>query len=175
MPVTIVGVGPAGHNATIDIGIVTDFWMPITSAVALGAPPRTLERRPEEAGFLVKARLRDGVTVAQARAAMRILGARLAAEYPSEDPGKGIMVFAATNVRVHPQLDGVLRWIATVNPMSVMVSAIRELFGNPVAPVANPSWPLEHAVFTAFVYCGVLLAIAVPMCLRRYRARTVDS
>jgi ABC-2 type transport system permease protein len=72
-------------------------------------------------------------------------------------------------------LPTVLRWIATLNPMSVMVSAIRELFGNPVAPVANPSWPLEHAVFTAFVYCGILLAIAVPMCLRRYRARTVDS
>jgi ABC-type multidrug transport system permease subunit len=72
-------------------------------------------------------------------------------------------------------LPTVLRWIATWNPMSVMVSAIRELFGNPVAPVANPSWPLAHPVFTAFVYCGILLAIAVPMCLRRYRARTIDS
>lgn len=68
-----------------------------------------------------------------------------------------------------------LEWFATWNPMSVMVSAIRELFGNPTAPVSNPSWPLEHPVFTAFVYCGLLLAIAVPMCLRRYRARTVDS
>ena len=72
-------------------------------------------------------------------------------------------------------LPTVLRWIATWNPMSVMVSAIRELFGNPVAPVSNPSWPLEHPIFTAFVYCGILLAIAVPMCLRRYRARTIDS
>jgi predicted permease len=114
VPVTIVGVGPAGHNATINIGVVTDFWMPITSVVTLGAPPRTLERRPEEAGFLVKARLRDGVTVAQAQAAMRILGARLATEYPNEDPGKGITVFASSDVRVHPQLDGVLRWLATV-------------------------------------------------------------
>jgi predicted permease len=114
VPVTIVGVGPAGHRGTIDVGIVTDFWLPISSVVALGAPPRTLERRPEEAGFFVKARLRDGVTVAQARAAMRVLGSRLAAEYPKEDPGKGIAVFATRDVRVHPQMDAVLGWAASV-------------------------------------------------------------
>ena len=32
VPVTIVGVGPAGHSGTINIGIVTDFWLPISSA-----------------------------------------------------------------------------------------------------------------------------------------------
>ncbi|MEO8678761.1 MAG: ADOP family duplicated permease [Vicinamibacterales bacterium] len=114
VPVTIVGVGPAGHNGTINIGLVTGFWMPISSALALGAPPRTLERRPEEAGFFVKARLRDGVTVSQAQAAMRILGTRLASEYPKEDPGKGITVFASSDVRVHPQMDGLLRWFASL-------------------------------------------------------------
>ena len=58
--------------------------------------------------FFVKARLRDGVTVAQARAAMDILGCRLAADYPNEDPGKGITVMASSDVRVHPQMDGLL-------------------------------------------------------------------
>ena len=109
VPVTIVGVGPAGHRGTINIGIVTDFWLPISSLPALGAPPRSLERRPDEAAFFVKARLRDGVTVAQAQAAMGILGTRLAAEYPKEDPGKGIAVFASSDVRIHPQMDGLLR------------------------------------------------------------------
>ena len=114
VPVTIVGVGPAGHRGTINIGIVTDFWLPISSLPALGAPPRTLERRPEEAAFFVKARLRDGVTVAQAQAAMRILGTRLASEYPKEDPGKGIAVFASSDVRIHPQMDGLLRAVASL-------------------------------------------------------------
>jgi putative ABC transport system permease protein len=114
LPVTIVGVGPAGHNGTINTGIVTDFWLPISSLPALGAPPRVLDRRPDEAAFLVKARLRDGVTVAQAQAAMSILGGRLAAEYPKEDPGKGIAVFASSAVRIHPQLDGVLAPFASV-------------------------------------------------------------
>ena len=49
VPVTIVGVGPVGHNGTINIGIVTDFWLPISSLTAFGAPPRTLDRRPGEA------------------------------------------------------------------------------------------------------------------------------
>ena len=114
VPVTIVGIGPAGLNGTMNIGIVTDFWLPISSLPALGAPPRALERRPDEAAFLVKARLRDGVTVAQAQAAMRILATRLASEYPKEDPGKGISVFASSDVRVHPQMDAALRWSASV-------------------------------------------------------------
>jgi putative ABC transport system permease protein len=112
VPVTIVGVGPAGHNGTLNIGIVTDFWLPISSLATLGAPPRALERRPDEAAFLVKARLRDGITIAQAQAAMRILGTRLASEYPTEDPGKGISVIATSDVRVHPQIDAALRGIA---------------------------------------------------------------
>ena len=112
--VTIVGVGPVDHAGTVNIGIVTDFWLPISSLPALGASPRTLERRPQEAGFFVKARLRDGVTVAQAQAAMDVLGTRLATEYPDEDPGQGISVFASSDVRIHPQMDGLLRAAASV-------------------------------------------------------------
>jgi len=114
VPVTIVGVGPAGHRGTINIGLVTDFWLPISSVLAFGAPPGSLDRRPQEAPFLVKARLRNGVTVAQARAAMGILGNRLASEYPKEDPGKGIAVFASRDVRIHPQMDAVLAAAASV-------------------------------------------------------------
>ena len=58
VPVRIVGVGPAGHNGTFNIGMVTDFWLPIASLEALGMPG-ALERRPNESIFLVKARLRE--------------------------------------------------------------------------------------------------------------------
>jgi predicted permease len=113
VPVTIVGVGPAGHRSTINLSIVTDFWLPVSSLPAFGAP-RALERNPDEAAFLVKARLSDGVTVAQAQAAMNILSARLATEYPKEDPGKGITVLASSDVRIHPQIDGLLEAIASL-------------------------------------------------------------
>jgi hypothetical protein len=113
VPVTIVGVGPVGHNGTLNTGIVTDFWLPIASLEAFGMAD-VLERRPNESIFLVKARLRNGVTVAQAQAAMDILGRRLAAEYPNEDPGKGIRVFASKDIWVHPQLDGPISATASI-------------------------------------------------------------
>ena len=114
VPVTIVGIGPVGHNGTINIGLVIDFWLPIASLPATGGPPRAFDRKPAEAPFFVKARLRDGVTVAQAQSAMDNLGAFLAAEYPNEDPGKGITVRASSRVRVHPMMDVPLTALASV-------------------------------------------------------------
>ncbi|MGZ4784340.1 MAG: ABC transporter permease [Acidimicrobiales bacterium] len=67
-----------------------------------------------------------------------------------------------------------LQYVAAWNPISVMVGAIRELFGNPSLPVTVHSFPLEHPVPAAFAYCLVLLAITVPASLRRYKARTSD-
>jgi putative ABC transport system permease protein len=114
VPVTIVGVGPAGYASTFNTGLVTDFWLPIHAIAAFDRSTRMLDRRPAEAAFFVKARLRDGIAVAQAQAAMNVLGQRLAAEYPKEDPGKGITVYATRDVRVHPQLDAALRGVAMV-------------------------------------------------------------
>ena len=71
-------------------------------------------------------------------------------------------------------LPSALQWVAAWNPISVVVSAVRELFGNPVAPVVRHTWPLDHPVAAAFAYCTLILALAVPAALRRYRARTTD-
>ncbi|MNC94347.1 hypothetical protein D3C83_111780 [compost metagenome] len=57
--------------------------------------------------------------------------------------------------------------------MSVLVAAVRELFGNPTQ-LDDPSWPLQHAEPLAFVFCVVLLAAVVPLALRAYRIRTRD-
>ena len=105
VPVTIIGVGPAGHTGTLNIGIVTDSGCQSPRSARSGWPT-VLVRRPNESIFLVKARLKPGVTVAQAQAAMDTLGRRLAAEYPQEDPGRGISVIASKDVWIHPQLDG---------------------------------------------------------------------
>ena len=110
LPTTIIGVGPAGYRSTFDIGLVTDFWLPIAS----GLGPLTSVRRATEAPFFVRARLRDGVTGAQAQAAMDVLGRRLAAEYPDEDPGTGISVYATDDVRIHPQVDTFLFALASL-------------------------------------------------------------
>jgi hypothetical protein len=33
---------------------------------------------------------------------------------------------------------------------------------------------MQHPVAAAALYCGLLLAVAVPLALRRYRSRTTD-
>jgi ABC-type multidrug transport system permease subunit len=71
-------------------------------------------------------------------------------------------------------LPSVLRHIAEWNPVSVLVAGVRELFGNSVGQVGARPWPLQHAVPLAFVSCAVLLALSVPLSLRRYRSRTID-
>jgi ABC-2 type transport system permease protein len=71
-------------------------------------------------------------------------------------------------------LPSVLQAIAEWNPVSVMVAAVRELFGNPVPAIDDPSWPLQHAVPLAFLFCVVLLGAVVPLALRAYRIRTRD-
>jgi hypothetical protein len=69
---TIVGVAPEGYGGTLNVGVFTDFWLPAQSALGPIATVRAIE-----APFHAKARLRDGVTVAQAQAAMDGLGRRL--------------------------------------------------------------------------------------------------
>ncbi len=71
-------------------------------------------------------------------------------------------------------LPNVLQWIASVNPVSVVVAAVRTLFGNPLSPIAKDIWPMEHPVAAAWLYSLGVLAIAVPMALRRYKVRTTD-
>lgn len=71
-------------------------------------------------------------------------------------------------------LPNVLQWIVSVNPVSVMVAAVRTLFGNPLSPIAKEIWPMMHPVAAAWIYCIVLLFIAVPLALRRYKVRTSD-
>jgi ABC transporter DrrB family efflux protein len=67
-----------------------------------------------------------------------------------------------------------LQWVASWNPISAMVAAVRELFGNPAAPIAKDVWPMQHPVAAATIYCTLLLAAAVPLALHRFRTRTTD-
>ena len=67
-----------------------------------------------------------------------------------------------------------LRTVAEWNPVSAMVAAVRTLFGNPTAIPGDAAWPLQHPVPSALAWCAVLLALTVPLTLRRFRARTTS-
>ena len=111
-PVTIIGVGPANHRGIVDVGLGTDLWLPVTALPVISQNPAARAASTIYVPLFVKARLREGVTVAQARAAMDLLGRRFEAEHPDDFRrsgefalGPGMTVVASTDVRIHPQAD----------------------------------------------------------------------
>lgn len=103
-PVTVIGVGPQGLSGSYG-ALVTDFWLSI-SATPVGGSFRVanLDRR-EDHWYDVKARLAAGVSVAHAQSAMDALATRMGELYPELDRGRGITVFPASAVRLHPTAD----------------------------------------------------------------------
>jgi ABC-2 type transport system permease protein len=68
------------------------------------------------------------------------------------------------------KLPAVFRAIAEWNPMSALVGATRELFGN-TSEVMQPAsaWPLENPIAASLLWVVVILAIFVPLSVRQYR------
>jgi predicted permease len=107
-PVTVVGIGPRAYNGIVK-GSAVDFWLPLA---ALGPvfgsfAAQTLER-PQDHWFTIRARLRDGVTIAQARAAMVGVSNELGSRFAGLDQKRRISVLSANDVRIHPSLDPAL-------------------------------------------------------------------
>ena len=63
-----------------------------------------------------------------------------------------------------------LQYFAEWNPVSTMVAACRELFGlqNQFGATAG-SFPSEHPLVTSLFYMVLIMAIFVPLSLRKYR------
>jgi ABC-2 type transport system permease protein len=73
-----------------------------------------------------------------------------------------------SNVFVAPDtMPGWLGTLAEWNPLSAAVAATRELFGNP--GWSGESWIAQHSGLMAVVWPLVLLAVFVPLSVRRYR------
>ena len=71
---TIIGVMPEGMQFPFDM----ELWMPA------GSLPPAITQQPRQArGYLAIGRLADGVTVEQARAELKGIGAKLAQAYPA--------------------------------------------------------------------------------------------
>lgn len=66
-------------------------------------------------------------------------------------------------------MPGWLRTIADWNPVSALVVACRQLFGNPGGAGGAVAWPLRHAVLASAGWSLLLLAVFVPLATWRYR------
>ncbi|HEX2073915.1 MAG TPA: ABC transporter permease [Geodermatophilus sp.] len=80
------------------------------------------------------------------------------------------MTFIANTFVPTNNFPSVLKVIADWNPVSAVVQAARELFGN-TAPIlqASDAWSLQHPVLYTLIWVGILLAVFVPLAVRIYR------
>lgn len=61
-------------------------------------------------------------------------------------------------------------WLAPIaewNPLSAVVTATRDLFGNQSLP--SDAWPAENALFLALIVPTVVIVVCVPLAVRRFR------
>jgi ABC transporter DrrB family efflux protein len=68
-------------------------------------------------------------------------------------------------------------WLATIaewNPISALVQATRDLWGNGEPATAGSAWPLHHPVLTTVVWAVVLTAVFAPLALRAFAQRSRD-
>jgi ABC transporter DrrB family efflux protein len=70
------------------------------------------------------------------------------------------------------RMGSVLRAIAEWNPISSLVQAIRELWGNTPAAAPDAALPLQHPVLATLVWTLALTAVLAPLSLRAFRNRT---
>lgn len=61
-----------------------------------------------------------------------------------------------------------LRTVADWNPISAMVAACRQLFGDPASP--SNAWPLTHPVIAATAWSVLILAVFATLSIQRYQA-----
>ncbi|WAU80637.1 ABC transporter permease [Streptomyces sp. Qhu-G9] len=60
-----------------------------------------------------------------------------------------------------------LRTLAEWNPISAVSTALRDLFGNAPVP-SDGAWPVTHPVAGSLAWCAVLIAVFMPLAVRRY-------
>jgi putative ABC transport system permease protein len=115
----IVGVMP--KDASLTRSSVTDVWIPLASAVGPFGEVRGVHN------IFVVARLKDGVTLAQAQSAMDVISTRLEKQYPDDNKGRGALV--------EPVLDSMVRdarprlWVLSAAVLAVLLIACINVAG----------------------------------------------
>jgi predicted permease len=106
-PYTVIGVAPAQWKGMYP-ALEADLYVPMMMINQLqGGNIDRLTRRGSRSMF-VKAKLREGVSVTQAGAALDVISQRLAQAYPETNRDRHISLLASKDVAVHPLVDRAL-------------------------------------------------------------------
>jgi len=63
-----------------------------------------------------------------------------------------------------------LQPVAEWNPVTSVVTAVRDLFGNTNGAPPLDSFPAQHPILVSLAWCAAILAVFVPLAVSRYRA-----
>ena len=99
-PYTIIGVAPAGFEG-LDTLTATDVWLPMAMYPQVYPNPRAVTQR-RALLFKVVGRLKRGVSVAQAEAAMQVLAQDLERQYPRDNQGRRVKLVNLTEAAIPP-------------------------------------------------------------------------
>ena len=121
-PVTIIGIGPANHRGTLDVGLGTDFWLPIPAV-----PSIFQNFAPRDAPTILRALVRESPSARRRHRAAGQSGdgrpwhdgspPRTRKRFAREGEfslGPGMTVVTSTDVRIHPQADKPFMAIASL-------------------------------------------------------------
>jgi ABC-2 type transport system permease protein len=111
--------------------------------------------------------------------AMQWLGTLVGMLVRAPDAAQGLgfvilfpLTFLANTFVPTQGMDSFVRTVANYNPVSAVVAALRDLFGNPGAAADHVPWVLQHPAFTAIAWSVALLAVTVPLAIARYQRAT---
>jgi ABC-2 type transport system permease protein len=80
------------------------------------------------------------------------------------------LTFIANTFVPTDNFPAVLKTIADWNPVSALVQAVRELFGNTAPSLeVSDAWSLQHPVLYSVIWTGVILVLFVPLSVRLYQ------
>ena len=98
---TVIGVAKKGFSGTRQFGWIPDVYLPLMMyAQAIPGTNETFLSNRGSRSFNVNGRLRDGVTIEQARAAMSLFAKQLANDYPQTHANLGVgMIPAGTKTQ----------------------------------------------------------------------------
>jgi ABC transporter DrrB family efflux protein len=82
------------------------------------------------------------------------------------------ITFLANTFAPTENMPGWLRTVAEWNPISSLVQAVRELWGNAEAAPDSAALPLQHPVLTTVIWTIAITAVMAPLALRTFQRRT---
>jgi ABC transporter DrrB family efflux protein len=111
--------------------------------------------------------------------AMIWIGILVGSKMESPEAVNGVMfvtlfpiTFLANTFAPPEGMPAFIRTLAEWNPISALVQAMRELWGNTGNFPPPEAWPLQHPVLVSIGWSLLISAVVAPMALRAYNQRT---